>query len=222
MVQEMDFDKARFNMVEQQIRPWEVLDPTVLTLLMTVKREEFVPAAYRALAFADVEIPLSDKAVMMAPKVEAKIVQDLHLKKTDRVLEVGTGSGYLAALLGSLTQEVTTIEIDRNLADRARKNLEQAGIDNVKVEQGDGMKGYASRAPYDVIVVSGSVPAVPQALFDQLKVGGRLVAVVGEGKLMRADLFTKEVDGAMASLTLFETETRPMQNAPRPATAFAL
>lgn len=221
MAQAMDYDKARFNMVEQQIRPWEVLDPTVLNLLMTIKREEFVPAPYRALAFADVEIPLSGKAVMLAPKVEAKLLQDVGLKKSDRVLEVGTGSGYMAALLGSLTQEVTTVEIDRALAEQARKNLEHAGLANVRVEQGDGMKGWPAKAPYDVIVVSGAVPAVPKALLDQLKPGGRLVAIVGEAPLMRAELHTRDEDGAFSAITLFETETGLLANAPKPEPAFA-
>jgi protein-L-isoaspartate(D-aspartate) O-methyltransferase len=217
----MDYDKARFNMVEQQIRPWEVLDPTVLNLLMTVRREEFVPAPYRALAFADVEIPLSGKAVMLAPKVEAKLLQDVHLKKTDRVLEVGTGSGYMAALIGALTQDVTTVEIDRGLAELARKNLERAGVANVRVEQGDGLKGWAAKAPYDVIVVSGGVPAVPKALLDQLKPGGRLVAIVGTAPLMRAELHSRDADGAISAVTLFETETAQLANAPKPAPAFA-
>lgn len=221
MAQTMDFDKARFNMVEQQIRPWEVLDPVVLGLLMTVRREDFVPTAYRQLAFADVEIPLSDKAVMLAPKIEAKMLQDVGLKPSDRVLEVGTGSGYMAALLGSLTQEVTTVEIDRGLAEQARKNLESAGIANVRVEQGDGLKGWAAKAPYDVIVVSGGVAAVPEALLEQLKPDGRLIAIVGAAPLMRAQLYTRDAEGAITSVTLFETETEMLANASRPAPAFA-
>ena len=221
MAQTMDFDKARFNMVEQQIRPWEVLDPTVLGLLMTVRREDFVPTPYRQLAFADVEIPLSDKAVMLAPKIEAKMLQDVGLKPADRVLEVGTGSGYMAALLASLTQEVTTVEIDRGLADQARKNLERAGIANARVEQGDGLKGWPAKAPYDVIVVSGGVTAVPEALFEQLKPGGRLIAIVGTAPLMRTELYTRDVEGAITSVTLFETETAMLANAPKPEQAFA-
>ncbi|HEY5764000.1 MAG TPA: protein-L-isoaspartate O-methyltransferase [Rhodocyclaceae bacterium] len=217
----MDFDKARFNMVEQQIRPWEVLDPTVLGLLMTVRREDFVPTPYRQLAFADVEIPLSDKAVMLAPKIEAKMLQDVGLKSTDRVLEIGTGSGYMAALLASLTQEVTTVEIDRGLAEQARKNLEAAGIANVRVELGDGLKGWPAKAPYDVVVVSGGVAAVPEALFEQLKPNGRLIAIVGTAPLMRVELYTRDAEGAITSVTLFETETPMLANASRPAPAFA-
>lgn len=215
MTATIDMDKARFNMVEQQIRPWEVLDPEVLGLLMTVRREDFVPPAYRALAFADVEIPLSAKACMLAPKIEAKMLQDLALKKIDRVLEIGTGSGYMAALLGARAQEVVSVEIDPALAAQARKSLQAAGATNVVVEQGDGLKGWPARAPYDAIVVSGGVAEIPAALLAQLKVGGRLMAIVGEAPLMRVELVSCTGKDAFSTVVLFETETALLANAGR-------
>jgi protein-L-isoaspartate(D-aspartate) O-methyltransferase len=216
----MDIEKARFNMVEQQIRPWEVLDPTVLGLLKTVRREQFVPPAYRALAFADLEIPLSAKAVMLAPKVEARLLQEAAVKRSDRVLEVGTGSGYMAAMLAALAQQVTTVEIDRALAEQAKKNLAAAGLDNVTVEIGDGLKGWPAHAPYDVIVVSGAVAELPQALLEQLKPGGRLVAIIGQAPLMRAELVSRGADGGLSAVVLFETETALLANAGAATPAF--
>lgn len=181
----MNFEQARFNMVEQQIRPWEVLDQDVLNLLMTVKREEFVPAAYRELAFTEVEIPIGCGQVMLKPVIEGKVLQALRLGKSDSVLEVGTGSGYFAALLAARTEWVRTIEIESELVKLASANLARNGVENVVVVQGDGIGGWAERAPYDVIVVSGGLPFVPQALLEQLKVGGRLFAFVGEAPVMK-------------------------------------
>lgn len=203
--QNMDFEQARFNMVEQQIRPWEVLDPEVLNLMMTVKREDFVPAAYQTVAFADVEIPLSDKAKMFAPKLEAKLLQELEVKKSDRVLEIGAGSGFMAALLASRAGEVVSVEIDKALAEQARKNLQNAGFANVTVEVADGLKGFAAKAPYDVIVVSGGVSELPAELLRQLKVGGRLAAIVGAAPVMHAQLVTCTAEGVYATVNLFET-----------------
>ena len=213
----MDFEQARFNMVEQQIRPWDVLDPEVLRLLMTVKREDFVPAAYKSAAFADVELPLSPTARMLAPKVEAKVLQELGIKKSDRVLEIGTGSGYMAALLASRAGEVVTVEIDKALAEQARKNLQAAGFANVTVEVGDGLKGFAAKAPFDVIVVSGAVYEIPSDLLKQLKVGGRLMAIVGEAPLMNAQLVTSVADGAYASVNVFETLTDVLSGSKKPS-----
>lgn len=213
----MDFEQARFNMVEQQIRPWDVLDPEVLHLLMTVKREDFVPAAYKSLAFADLELPLSATARMLAPKVEAKLLQELAVRKSDRVLEIGTGSGYMAALLASRAGEVVSVEIDKALAEQARKNLHNAGFANVTVEVADGLKGFAAKAPYDVIVVSGAVPAIPDELLKQMKVGGRLVAIVGEAPLMNAQLVTCVAEGSYAVVNLFETLTDLLAGCKKPS-----
>ena len=211
----MNFEQARFNMVEQQIRPWEVLDQDVLDLLMTVKREEFVPAAHRELAFADVEIPIGCGQVMLKPVIEGKVLQALRLAKSDSVLEVGTGSGYFAALLAARTEWVRTIELEPELVKLASANLARNGVENVVVVQGDGIAGWAERAPYDVIVVSGGLPFVPQALLEQLKVGGRLFAFVGEAPVMKARLITCEAEGRFRTEDIFETVVPMLKNAPQ-------
>ena len=201
----MNIEQARFNMIEQQIRPWEVLDPQVLDLLFVVKREGFVPAAYRNLAFADMEIPVGSGQVMLAPRVEARLLQELGIKKTDKVLEIGTGSGYMAALLAARAEHVITIESRPELAAFARENLERADVTNVTVEVGDGANGWTQRAPYDAIVVSGSLPVLPAALLKQLRVGGRLAVIVGEAPVMEAQLITCSTEGVYNTVNLFET-----------------
>ena len=201
----MNIEQARFNMIEQQIRPWEVLDPQVLDLLFVVKREDFVPDAYRNLAFADMEIPLGSGQAMLAPKIEAKLLQELDITKTDKVLEIGTGSGYMAALLAARAEHVVTVESRPELAEAARRNLERAGVSNVTVEVGNGANGWAQRGPYDAIVVSASLPAVPAALLRQLRVGGRLAVIVGEAPVMEAQLITCSAEGVYNTVNLFET-----------------
>lgn len=213
----MNLEQARFNMVEQQIRTWEVLDPAVLDLLYAVPREDFVPAAYRKLAFADMEVPLGEGQCMMSPKIEARIVQALSLRKTDRVLEVGTGSGYLTALLARCAAHVYSLEIRPGLAAFGRANLERQGADNVTLEVADGARGDPKRAPYDAIVLTGSTPALPAALREQLAPGGRLFAVVGEPPVMVARRITCTVPGAFSSEELFDTVLAPLVNAERPA-----
>ncbi len=201
----MNFEQARFNMIEQQIRPWEVLDPQVLDLLFVVKREDFAPAAYRSLAFADMEIPLGSGQVMLAPKIEAKMLQEIGVRKTDKVLEIGTGSGYMAALLAARADHVVSVESRPELAAMARANLERTAITNVSVEVGDGANGWSGRGPYDIIVVSGAIPSVPASLLKQLRVGGRLVAIVGQAPVMEAQLITCTADGVFNTINLFET-----------------
>jgi protein-L-isoaspartate(D-aspartate) O-methyltransferase len=209
-----DVEKARFNMVEQQIRPWDVLDQEVLNLMLTVKRESFVPPALQALAFADLELPLGvDGATMLAPKIEARLLQEVGAKDTDKVLEIGTGSGFMAALLGARADEVLSVEINPQLAEQARANLARAGVDNVTVVTGDAALGWAQGAPYDLIVVSASLPLLPPELLAQLKVGGRLVAIVGELPVMEAQLVTCVSEGVYNSINLFETVAAPLQNA---------
>lgn len=206
----MNFEQARFNMIEQQIRPWEVLDQEVLELLFSVRREDFVPPAMQRLAFADAEIPLGHGAVMLAPKIEAHAVQAVRLKKHETVLEIGAGSGYMAALLAAQAAHVTTVEIVPELAEMARANLKRAEVDNVTVETANGAAGFAAKAPYDVIVVSASVQSVPQELLNQLKVGGRLFAIVGEDPVMEALLITRNSEDSFSTESLFETVTAPL------------
>ena len=213
----MDIEQARFNMIEQQIRPWEVLDPEVLRLLSIIKREDFVPTAYKALAFADIELPLRSNCnvgqTMLEPKIEARVMQELSLRNTDTVLEIGTGSGYMAALLASKAEYVYSLEIDPQLADSARRNLQRAGVANVSVQQADGSRGWPAQAPYDAIVISASMPVLPPELLKQLKVGGRLVAFVGEAPVMHAQLVTRTADDAFNTIDLFETVVAPLVNA---------
>ncbi|AYH45344.1 protein-L-isoaspartate O-methyltransferase [Azoarcus sp. DN11] len=208
----MNFERARFNMVEQQIRPWDVLDMDVLDLLMTVKREEFVPPAHKTLAFADVEIPLGLGQTMLKPVVEGRILQALPLKRSDSVLEIGTGSGYFAALLAARTDWVRSIEIEPALAKFAADNLNRTGVENVIVEEGDAARGWSCRAPYDVIVVSGGLPMMPQSLLDQLKVGGRMFAFVGEAPVMEARLITRVSEDQYQTEDVFETVVPMLKN----------
>ncbi len=200
----MNFEQARYNMIEQQLRPWKVLDPEVLDVLHVVKREEFVPATHRRLAFADTEIALGNGASMFAPKVEAHALQALAMKKHENVLEVGAGSGYMAALLGAHADHVWSIEIMPQLADLARENLRRAGVTNATVEVGNGLAGLAANSPFDAVMVSGAVPKVPQVLLDQLKPDGRLFAFEGAAPAMEAVLYTR-VGDSVRRVTLFET-----------------
>jgi len=213
----MNLEQARFNMVEQQIRTWEVLDQEVLDLLMTIRREDFVPPASIKLAFAETSIPLGHGAVMLPPAIEAKMLQALQLRKSDKVLEIGTGSGYMAALLGARSDHVYSVEIEPELVAKARANLQRECADNVTVIEGDGAQGWPAQAPYDAILLSGSVPEIPEALLAQLKVGGRLLAVVGEAPLMQARLVTCVAEGSFQSVNLFETSIPRLRNLPERA-----
>src|SRR5689334_3476206 len=193
-----DIEQARYNMVEQQIRPWDVLDERVLELLFSVRREEFVPREYRALAFADLEIPLSPNARMWTPKMEARVLQELRLSSNDRVLEIGTGSGYFTALLASQAGEVETVELDPRLATEARARLARHQYRNARVIEGDGARGYGD-GTYDVIVLTGSTPVLPERFFEQLKPEGRVFAVVGDPPVMEARLIRQAPSGAPAA-----------------------
>ncbi len=217
----LDIERARQNMVEQQFRPWEVLEQSVLDLLLLVRREEFVPPALRLLAFTDMEIPLRVDGVdtgecMFAPKVEARLLQELGIRGHEHVLEVGTGSGYMAALAAHKAQHVLTIEINPLLAAFGAANLRRNGVRNAHVESGDGARGWAAKAPYDVIIVSGGLPMLPPALLAQLKIGGRLAAIVGEAPVMSAQVVTRMTESAYDTLRLFETVAKPLANAVRP------
>jgi protein-L-isoaspartate(D-aspartate) O-methyltransferase len=210
-----DIEKARFNMVEQQIRPWGVLDDKVLSALFQVRREWFVPPALRALAFSDLEIPLDVNGVethetMLSPKLEARLTQALQLAATDAVLEIGTGSGYQAALLGALAQQVTTVDINSRLAAFARHKLELNNVANVKVETGDGHKGWGT-TEYDAILLTGSVPVVPDGLKYQLRLGGRMVVVTGQLPIMTACRITRTTAASFETVNLFETLIKPLR-----------
>jgi protein-L-isoaspartate(D-aspartate) O-methyltransferase len=212
----MDFDKARSNMVEQQIRPWDVLDETVLDLLYRVKREDYVPAVYRSLAFTDMEIPIGHGQTMLSPKLEAKMLQELRLKSRDKVLEVGTGSGYMTALLASLARHVYSVEIVPDLKSEAEAKLNAHGFDNVTLEAGDAAHGWLQHAPYDVIVLTGSTPVLAEGFANSLNAGGRLLAIVGEAPVMKARLVRCLQPGVYETQDLFETCIAPLANAPQP------
>lgn len=213
----MNFEQARFNMIEQQIRPWEVLDQGVLSLLAIVKREDFVPPAFRALAFVDTEVPLPQGQVMLAPKVEARLLQALGVGRHERVLEIGAGSGYMAALLAHKAQSVVTLEIRPALAAMASANLRRAGVTNASVREEDGSRGLPAEAPFDVIVLSGSVAALPPSLLEQLKPGGRLVAIVGDEPVMRATLVTCVAPAQFRREELFDTVAPRLQGFAEPS-----
>lgn len=217
----MNVEQARFNMIEQQIRTWDVLNTDVLKTLVAVRREEFVPAAYRSLAFVDTEIPLPCGENMLSPKLEARMLQELGLNKNESVLEIGSGSGYMAALLASHARHVTTVEIEPDLHALAQKNLAAYGITNVRVELGDGAQGWTGSAvnptTYDAIVLTGSVPVLPQAFLSQISVGGRILAVIGEAPIMSACLITRMTDDAWDSQVLFETSIKRLRHAETPS-----
>jgi len=212
----MNTQQARFNMVEQQIRPWQVLDPQVLTVLSNVPRELFVPQAYQAMAYADTEIPLGHGETMVPPRVDARLMHDLQLTGTEKVLEIGTGSGYLAALLAGRAQRVVSLEINPELASNARNNLQRAGITNVDVRVADGSTGASGDAPFDAIVLGGSVAEVPQALLQQLKVGGHLLAIVGQEPMMVATLYKRTADAAWSSKALWDHTAPRLQGFTEP------
>ena len=205
----MNIEQARYNMIEQQIRPWDVLDPSVLSLLWTVKREQFVPLACQALSFVDTEVPLREVSggaeCMLSPKVEARLLQELALLKHESVLEIGTGSGHMACLMGHKVQHVHTLETNPALVEFARGNLQRSQSVNVTVHELNGAEGYSEEAPFDAIVLSGSVAEVPASMLAQLKLGGRLVAVVGQLPIMRAVLMRRTTEQGFHTEILFDT-----------------
>ncbi len=211
----MNLEQARFNMIEQQIRPWDVLDGRVLDLLKWVRREQFVPPASKSLAFVDTEIPLGHGASMWQPKIEARVLQALDIQAGDSVLEVGTGSGYLTALMAKLAGQVTSVEIQPELHAIALRNLVAHHIENVTLQVGDAAHSWGE-ADYNVIVLTGSVPLVPVAYQKQLKIGGRLFAVVGDAPAMQAQLITRVAAETFETKTLFETDVAPLRNAQQP------
>ena len=213
----MNIEQARFNMIEQQIRPWNVLDQDVLDLLLVVKREDFVPPAYKGLAFVDSEIPLPGGEAMFTPKLEARLLQEVQLRKHENVLEIGAGSGYMAALLAHKGRHVTSIEILPELKSLAEENLAKAGVSNVTVELGNGAEGWPTGAPFDVIVISGALEVLPDAFLKQIKVGGRIAVILGEAPAMTANIITRVSDTAYDTVKVFETSVRPLSMAATPS-----
>lgn len=207
----MNEELARHHMIQQQLRTCERMSPATVELLYADRRENYVPAACRALAFADVEIPLSATAAMLTPKLETRLLQEAALRPDETVLEIGTGSGHMAALLAEQAREVWSIEIDPALAERARANLASDGVVNVTVEVGDGLAGLPVHAPYDCIVVSGGVAEIPAALLSQLKVGGRLFAFVGASPVMSLRRVVRQAEDVYATADLLETVVPMLQ-----------
>jgi protein-L-isoaspartate(D-aspartate) O-methyltransferase len=201
----MNLEKARFNMVEQQIRTWMVLEPAALAVLSAVEREKFTPSPYQALAYSDTEIPLAQGQTMLPPRIDARLMHDLHLQGHETVLEIGTGSGYLTALLAHRAHQVISLEIHPELAQAAQANLRAAGVHNADVRVGHGAIDQVAEAPFDAIVLGGSVAEVPQSLLNQLKVGGKLIAIVGDDPIMHATLFTRVADQQWQSRVLWDT-----------------
>lgn len=215
----MDFELARFNMIEQQIRPWNVLDQEILDLLGAMRREDFVPPAWRAMAFTDMEIPLTldghaTGETMLAPKVEARLLQELGVRRHESVLEIGAGSGYMAALLAHRGRQVDSLEIEPELARFAAANIARAGIANASVRCADGADPAGNLPSYDVIVLSGAVAAVPEWLLGKLNPGGRLAAIVGDLPVMQAQIVTRAQGAGWNAAVLFETVAKPLRGFP--------
>ena len=213
----MDFDILRRTMIDTQIRTWDVLDPRVLNAVAQVKREDFVAAPYRHLAFADFTMPLAHGETMWSPKMEARVVQELDLREQDRVLEIGTGSGYLTALMAQLAGMVHSVEDRADLSRTAGNHLRIQGIQNACLYIGDGSEGWADNAPYDAICITGSLPVLPDIFKQQLTVGGRLVAILGTGPAMGVRRILHSRPGVFESSELFETEIPPLRHQPLPA-----
>lgn len=214
---EAEFETARYNMVVSQIRPGEVLDDRILELMSRAPRHEFVPVEHRHYAFADMQIPLARGEVMMAPLVEARLIQELAIKPTDKILEIGTGSGYLTWLLSQLGGKVHSVEIIPEFTQRASEKLAAQGARNVELEIGDGAHGWHRHAPYDVIVLSGSTPLLPDSFKMSLAVGGRLAAIIGQAPAMEARLITRVTQTGFTTRGLFETDLPPLKNALAPS-----
>jgi protein-L-isoaspartate(D-aspartate) O-methyltransferase len=213
----LNFEQARLNMIEQQIRPWEVLDPRVLHVLNEVHRESFVPAEYRSLAFADLQIPLAHGQFMMQPKVEARLLQALELTGKERVLEIGTGSGYMTALLASVAAHVDTVDIFHDLTEQAKQRLNECGLSNISFAVGDGATGWPGAGPYDAIIITGSVPVIPEGYAQNLVHNGRLVLIAGRAPIMEALRINRVDADAWTTTSLFDTCLPPLVNAETPA-----
>ncbi len=206
----MNFEQARYNMIEQQIRPWEVLNQSVLDLISEIHREDFMPEAYRELALADIQIPLAHGEVTMTPKVEARLLQSLDIQPGDNILEIGTGCAYLTALLAKSGRQVTSVDIYRDFTGQAVDKLKRYGISNVRLDTGDAVRGWGAPDRYDAIAVTGSVPVLDTCFQEQLSVGGRLFMIVGRSPVMEALLITRMGNHEWSRESLFETDLPPL------------
>lgn len=213
---DINFPVARHNMVEQQIRPWEVLDQRVLSLIDRSPREDYVPERFRSLAYVDMSIPIGHGQVMMAPRLEARLLQELTIRATDNILEIGTGSGYMSSLLAALGGHVYSVEIIADLEITARRKLAAHEVDNVTIEGGDGARGWERHAPYDVILITGSLPLLPDSFKRSLAAGGRMIAIVGRSPVMEVKLIQRLDDDSWTETSLFETDLPPLINAAQP------
>ncbi|VAX02846.1 Protein-L-isoaspartate O-methyltransferase [hydrothermal vent metagenome] len=212
----LNFEQARFNMIEQQIRPAEVLDYRVLDTIAATPREDFVPEDYRELAFSDINVPISDCEIMMKPIMEARLLQALDVQSSDKILEIGTGSGYFSALLATLGQSIDSIDIDPALQRQAQARLTAQGISNVSLIEGDAAQGWDDGGSYDIIAITGSLPILPESLKQKLTVTGRLIAIIGTAPAMEATLITRIADDQWSTDILFETELPALKNAEQP------
>ncbi len=212
----MSLEQVRFNMVEQQVRPWDVLDGKVLGLMDTTPREAYVPKNYRELAYADIEVPLGNGQAMLPPRIVGRMLQAVNMHPTDVALEVGTGSGYLTSLLAQSIRKVYSVDIEADFIARAQTTLNEQGLTNVVLEVGDAAQGWDKHQPYDIIIITGSLPVLPDSFKQSLQRGGRLVAVIGRGPIMEATLITRIGENEWSSQVLFETELAPLQNAVAP------
>ena len=213
----MNIEQARFNMIEQQVRPWDVLDQRILNLLSSIPREEFVGDANRHRAFMDIELPIGDGEKILPPRMQARLAQELAVKDGDRVLQLGIGSGYITAILASLADHVFAVDNQEILKEHARRCLDSQNIDNVTLSVADACNGWADSAPYDAILMTAAVPAVPESIKQQLKAGGRLLAIVGTEDLQEAILYEKLSDGTWKESSLFDCKVPFMQNIERPS-----
>jgi protein-L-isoaspartate(D-aspartate) O-methyltransferase len=215
-MQPINFETARRRMVDEQIRPWDVTDERLLEVIRRTPREDFVAPEHRNLAYADMNLPLGDGHTMMAPRLEARLLQELGVGAKDKVLEIGTGSGYVTALLAALAEQVFSMEIDTARAERTKRILSSRGVKNVTVEVGDAARGWPAHAPYDAILATGSLPLLPSELREQLAPGGRLVAIVGQAPTMEAIRIERVDQNNWRQTSLLETVVAPLVNAPAP------
>lgn len=214
---DMNIELARHNLIEQQIRPWDVLDDQVLETVMRCPREDFVAPEHRNLAFVDMELPIGHGEHMMCPKVEGRMLQALRVQPGDKVLEVGTGSGFVTMMLASMGGKVISVEINEELAQAAARRLAEHGVENAEVTVGDAASGWEAGQPYDVIAITGSLPSLPEAFKQQLQISGRLFAIIGEGPVMEAQLITRINANEWHEQVLFETWLAPLKGVSVPA-----